>query len=502
MTTEPRVLRVWPLTVAHILILAFAVRFAVGLATDSFLYPDEVFQYLEQAHRLVFGPGIVPWEYEYGIRSWAVPLAIALLLQPLQLLGLDTPSIYQPVIKAALCAASLILPYSAYRVAGALSEAVARLALVLTAFWYELVSYGHRPTIDALATYIAFAALALLFSSNRPRVIAGSGALAGLTIVLRIQLVPMVAVMALVALWRWRVLAWQWAVAFCVVVVAGGALDYYSWGVWFSSTLTYVQLTVTYDVASQFGTRPDWWYVPLLVRLTGGLAIAGLIGLLWTARSSWPLIVMGAVTLAVFSVIDHKEARFIFSLIPLWLLGLAALAANRGELIARNVPSAAPIAPWLARGLLTGFVVISALGLFNALPSDTRVVPAHIARSDARQAYRTLADAEDLIAVLDLTGTVWWSLAPYYDLHRNVPLYWPAGDGFKTAQANPERYVSHVLTPESREAPAGFRRLTTVGEVAIWRRIADPPSTVPPTDYSTRLAGQPRIGRPTVNPRW
>src|SRR5207344_1355382 len=61
----------WRLRVWHVLVLAFAVRFAVGLATDSVLQPDEVMQYLEQAHRLVFGAGLVPWEYEYGTRTWA-----------------------------------------------------------------------------------------------------------------------------------------------------------------------------------------------------------------------------------------------------------------------------------------------------------------------------------------------------------------------------------------------------------------------------------------------
>ena len=34
-------------------------------------------QYLEQAHRLVFGAGMVPWEYEQGVRPWVFPLLIA-----------------------------------------------------------------------------------------------------------------------------------------------------------------------------------------------------------------------------------------------------------------------------------------------------------------------------------------------------------------------------------------------------------------------------------------
>ena len=44
-----------------ILLLAFAARFAVGVANDGVLYPDEIMQYLEQAHRLAFGAGMTPW---------------------------------------------------------------------------------------------------------------------------------------------------------------------------------------------------------------------------------------------------------------------------------------------------------------------------------------------------------------------------------------------------------------------------------------------------------
>jgi len=37
-------------------------------------------------------------------------------------------------------------------------------------------------------------------------------------------------------------------------------------------------------------------------------------------------------------------------------------------------------------------------------------------------------------------------------------------------QADPRRYVSHVITPASRSAPPGFQELTRVGRLTIWRR--------------------------------
>ncbi len=46
-----------------VLALAFAVRAAIALSGDFVLHPDEIMQYLEPAHRLVFGNEAIYWEY-------------------------------------------------------------------------------------------------------------------------------------------------------------------------------------------------------------------------------------------------------------------------------------------------------------------------------------------------------------------------------------------------------------------------------------------------------
>jgi hypothetical protein len=46
-----------------------AIRMAVPLPAPGIHYPDEVMQSLEQAHRLVFGYGLVPREFRDGARS-------------------------------------------------------------------------------------------------------------------------------------------------------------------------------------------------------------------------------------------------------------------------------------------------------------------------------------------------------------------------------------------------------------------------------------------------
>ena len=79
-----------------VLALAFAVRAAVALNGDFVLHADEVMQYREPAHRLVFGNGVIYWECFYGARSWLVPGVLKLF----DLAGLGEPLWYHPAVAA------------------------------------------------------------------------------------------------------------------------------------------------------------------------------------------------------------------------------------------------------------------------------------------------------------------------------------------------------------------------------------------------------------------
>lgn len=59
----------------HIVLTALAVRIFIALATQTFFQPDEYFQSLEVAHKLVFGYGHLTWEWlsEQPIRSILYP---------------------------------------------------------------------------------------------------------------------------------------------------------------------------------------------------------------------------------------------------------------------------------------------------------------------------------------------------------------------------------------------------------------------------------------------
>ena len=88
---------------AAVFAVAFAARLLPVFVFPGINHPDEVFQTVEQAHRLVFGDGLVPWEFVYGTRSWVLPGTLAGLMM-LASQFCDGPSCYMPIIGSVLAA--------------------------------------------------------------------------------------------------------------------------------------------------------------------------------------------------------------------------------------------------------------------------------------------------------------------------------------------------------------------------------------------------------------
>ncbi|TVU44671.1 hypothetical protein EJB05_04119 [Eragrostis curvula] len=75
----------------RVLALALAFRAANALLVRTYFNPDEHWQCLEVAHRIAFGYGHLTWEWQRGLRSYLHPFIFAALYKMLALLHLDTP---------------------------------------------------------------------------------------------------------------------------------------------------------------------------------------------------------------------------------------------------------------------------------------------------------------------------------------------------------------------------------------------------------------------------
>ena len=93
---------VWKALTA-ILVIATVLRVLAIIVFPGIHHPDEDFQMFEQAHRFAFGYGVIPWEFEEGIRSPLPPLAISVLFHLAGAFG-DSPRFYIAIVRLVLVA--------------------------------------------------------------------------------------------------------------------------------------------------------------------------------------------------------------------------------------------------------------------------------------------------------------------------------------------------------------------------------------------------------------
>ena len=302
-------------------IVAVLLRLAVAWWSVRITYPDELFQYLEQAHRLVYGYGIVPWEFRLAARNWLLPGTLGVLLEVLRAIGLDRPTIYIPLLKSLFALISVSLVYASYSIGRNLfCERTARLAAVVAAIWYELLYVTSVATPEVLSAYAIVGALALVTGHASARRAVLVGLLLGASIALRVQyVVPATALWFLVVIKWQRRCALNAALAGAIVIGFAGLLDAWSWGTAFISYYNNLNFNLLLDKEDAFGRSPLLAYFYWLVTASAGLFLvaAGYGAIRW--KRCWPILLLLACVLVPHSLIPHKEYRFVILAVPLLL---------------------------------------------------------------------------------------------------------------------------------------------------------------------------------------
>ena len=494
-----------------VLALAFAARAAIALYGDFVLHPDEIMQYLEPAHRLVFGNGVIYWEFFYGARSWLVPGLVAGVLALCEAAGLGQPAWYVAAVKLLFCVVSLLVPGGMYWFARRhFGEAAARVALLAGAFWYELAGFAHKPMTEFVATALLVGLLALCVrpAADRPAAVWAVAALAVLVTAIRMHYAP--AALILLGLFFLRSGRKLMLVVAAGALIAGvGVFDAVTWnGGLFHS---YV-VNVGYNLVAgglRAGESPPWQYVWWLTFAGAGLSLLAVVAALREPRRYGLLLGLIVVTVLVHSAQAHKEYRFIFAVIPLWLLIGADLAARLTVRLDARWLAGRPFARFLSAGAVAAaFAAVSVAGILNALPyqhhvyrgysRETGIVRFIRGQDPIFAAYRYLARAPGVAAVWQ-TDRAYFNLPGYYYLHRAIPLY--AGDTAPLIFADPEaseaeaiaRAVSHVVSADPALAIPGYAVEREFGRIRILRRQAGGPAVRLWQDYTPTITGVERI---------
>jgi len=395
---------------AAILLLALAVRLW-SVATHTYLaYPDETFQYLEPAHRLAFGSGVITWEFVEGIRSWLLPGAIAGAMRVAALFA-DSPDTYILPLRLLCVLASLVVPFVGFRMVERQMGSWAGIAAgLLCALSPQAIYFAPVIMTEPLATDAAFLAIWLGERASGTRRLLIAGALFGLATALRYQYLP---VLGLVALWqhardrRRRVLVLAGGSA--VVLLVFGVLDTVTWGAPFRSVWSNFLRNGPDGISTAMGTGPWEYYFKYCLAAWGGLPVLLLV-LGCALAPIWGIVIVG--TLVLHTLVPHKELRFIF-------------LANAAIPIAVAIGLTHALR-WLrvARGRWLPVAAASALALLIAYQTASNATDPDQWHRD-RSMLQAIATAR---AIPDACGiamrTVWvYRTGGYSYWHRDAPIY-------------------------------------------------------------------------------
>jgi GPI mannosyltransferase 3 len=427
-------------TLLLLLALALLLRVVAIISFPSLHHPDENFQLFEQAHRIAFGYGVVPWEFREGIRSPVLPYGLAGLFW----LGdkvFGGPEGYLALARVVLALISLVAVAAVYRMGRRESETHALLAGLLAATWFEIVYFAPRPLTEAVATTFLLTALALgSFPLERLRFrrLLAIGFCLSLALMLRIHLAPgLLVVAAFVGRGDLRGRWLPMALGGLVPLIVFGAADWAYWGAPFSSYVAALRVDLVEGRASHFGVSPPGFYFAELAgRWAGALpAMVALIVLRVRGSALW--IAAALAVIAVHMIVPHKEYRFVF---PAFACLAVVAAMGSADLIERlRAGRAAPVALGAALWVGSSATLAFAPGFSDEWIEARDVIAAEL----------ELAHAENLCGVLFYNND-WAGSGGYTYLHRDVPLYALMNDQ-ETAQKSTDAFDAIVLTRASLE---------------------------------------------------
>ena len=446
---------------------AFALRIGLALGSPNIFFPDEIFQTLEPAHRLVYGYGVIPWEWRLGIRSWVFPTFLAGVMRASawasSLVSKSPGSAaagYLLGMALVLSLISLIAVWFGYAWAKRTSGTPAAIvAAVACSFYFGLVYFAPKALTEVVAAHVMLPGLYLGVYGRklgeRKRLFL-AGLFCGLAACLRMQLLPaLVFAMAYFCYQRWRERVPAVLAGASAPVLLFGAVDWITWSYPWQSFVRNYEANVVQGPGKEFSLVEPWyWYLLILVVLLGPAIVV----LIHGARRSPFLAIFCAIVVVSHSVIAHKEVRYIYPIlapaITLAAMGIVDLLEElkRGVKFLGNPK-------WVVAIGMTFLLISSAL-------LAARCADWYKTRwGDG--AFDHLSRNAGLCGV-GIYRAMWWESGGYSHLHRNVPII-PVESAAELARDAP-LFNALIAPRNSPGIPSGFMQTECWSGVCLLER--------------------------------
>ncbi|KAI8050246.1 Alg9-like mannosyltransferase family-domain-containing protein [Syncephalis plumigaleata] len=313
-------------------------RLVNGALTHTYGYPDEYWQAQEVAHRSVFGYGYLTWEWRERIRSILHPWCFALAYQVAVQLGMEQSELVQwmPTILQAIIAA--IGDWYTIRIARQwFGKDTARWTM-----WFTLISWCHwlhAPRTLANSMEMSLSTMALYYWPWPYKFVSSKDVTRQMQ-QLRISLM----IAAFACLLRptgavfWIFLGVDLLVkssihvnflvlvnTLVIIFIAFGVMalaDHYYYGEWVFVPYNFIKANVIRGVSVFYGQHPWHWYatqgVPVVLTTFLPLTIYGIRKA--SAATHRTAAYASLWLLSIYSLLAHKEFRFIYPIVPIGIV--------------------------------------------------------------------------------------------------------------------------------------------------------------------------------------
>ncbi|XP_042486674.1 mannosyltransferase APTG1 [Macadamia integrifolia] len=313
----------------RVLAICLAFRVVNSLLVQTYFNPDEHWQALEVSHRLVFGYGHLTWEWKEGIRSYLHPMVFVLLYKVLAFFHLDTPWFMMKAPRMLQSLFSSVGDFYLYKLSRIIfGDRVARWTL-FSQFtnWFMFFCFT-RTLSNSLETVLMIVSLYYwpCFKGSDQVSVASRKyglAIAALACALRPTSAIIWLYVGLLELVgtrnRLKFIFLEVAPIGFLVLILTCLLDRLMYGSWVLVPLNFLKFNFLSSGGDYYGTHKWHWYFtqgfPVMLFTFVPFTVAGIF-----QSKEWKLSGLIAWVLGLYSVLGHKEFRFVLPVLPLALM--------------------------------------------------------------------------------------------------------------------------------------------------------------------------------------
>ena len=308
--------------------LSLFVRIYASMTSIAQIFPDEIFQTLEPAHKLIFGKGITYWEFKVGARSWFLPGIIAGIYKFLDVIGVKDPlyiNIGVKIFFSIFNSLAVSVVYILFRRHYFPKKEAFLFTLPLAASY--LLSYISVRTISESAALPAMV-FAVYFASNyiekeTKKDLLFAVLAAGTAYMIRFQTCifafGLATAVFLTAKKRFQA-ALIFGFGYVGMMLLQGIMDIFTWGKFCQSLLTYLDYNIIRKVSDNFSVSPWYFFLKEFAATFHPITYISAVALMISAiakfkknKSIFLFFFPFLFFFIIHSAIAHKQPRFVFA---------------------------------------------------------------------------------------------------------------------------------------------------------------------------------------------